>query len=561
MASHYYTAWALGSVGFILNHMEYLPGMGLSTYTNTHDFLLRSESNGLPVLSSYPVWTALWWITKLEIVAYLSRATRSELSTGVVLHLLQLCLLITCVLRLSDPFLTANVFSLNGLRDRHEEPNLLLLNPINKIHPGLLYLSTAPLWYILTLQSEPLSSGRYTHNLSSIWRIHVTWYYFYIMTFTLMLGGYWAAQEGSWGSWWNWDPSEEAGLLMMLIYILDAHIVSRKRWFRELAVLGWWRLGVLGIASFTITVVFEATNHNFSIEGGLRVWEGSRSLLVSLAIYTLMISYYVRILQMPVKSLYLKINYWSYVSRNRLLQPIFSSFIILLFGATTLPLLKSAVVNDSDIINWGGGRIWFFELPYPSLALILGRLYFTMQLSNLALVLNMGWTSGVWSVPPTLTYSLTAVSPISLLHFIPMSACINVTISHDSEAYSWYLHESQLNNLFYKQLYSPEQVYLESSHVGLRSRICTTTVNYTNYDNTHLYYQSKCGVRKPLLASFLYSSRGRGLVHQIVEGSYSHTRFRSVSLTCGDYGLIGFAGATYIVLIFSVTVRSRSWLY
>ena len=97
-------------------------------------------------------------------MSYLSRSIRSEVCTSVLVHILQLFIIMLWLLRLSDPLLSASTFSINGLRDRHEEPNLLLLSPINKIHPVLLYLSTAPLWYVITLQSESLSPGRYTSN-------------------------------------------------------------------------------------------------------------------------------------------------------------------------------------------------------------------------------------------------------------------------------------------------------------------------------------------------------------------------------------------------------------
>jgi hypothetical protein len=81
--------------------------------------------------------------------------------------------------------------------DRHEEPNLLLLSPINKVHPVLLYLSTAPLWYILSLRFESLGTGRHTTSPSTIWRGGSIWYYTWVIAATLLLGGYWAAQEGS----------------------------------------------------------------------------------------------------------------------------------------------------------------------------------------------------------------------------------------------------------------------------------------------------------------------------------------------------------------------------
>jgi hypothetical protein len=51
---HYYTVWVLSSL-FILFNIDYLPATGLQTYTNAADFLMRAESNELPLLTAYPL--------------------------------------------------------------------------------------------------------------------------------------------------------------------------------------------------------------------------------------------------------------------------------------------------------------------------------------------------------------------------------------------------------------------------------------------------------------------------------------------------------------------------
>ena len=143
------------------------------------------------------------------------------------------------------------------------------------------------------------------------------------------------------------------------------------------------------MTGFVISMVFEATNHNFSSEGGLRVWEGSRSLLVAGVAYAYLIAYQSRVLRKSLTKLSVKSTHWSPLSRTRLLQVSLPLSIVALFCTTTLPLLQSTGTSDANVTSWLGCAL-LLDLPYPSLALVLGRLYLTMQPTNLAGLLTIG---------------------------------------------------------------------------------------------------------------------------------------------------------------------------
>jgi hypothetical protein len=98
--------------------------------------------------------------------------------------------------------------------------NTLLLNPINKIHPFMLHNSFFFLILYISLT-----------NFTKFQKINILFFTihkylrnsFIILLSTLYLGSWWALQEGSWGGWWNWDPSEIFGLFILYRLVLIYH--------------------------------------------------------------------------------------------------------------------------------------------------------------------------------------------------------------------------------------------------------------------------------------------------------------------------------------------------
>lgn len=142
--------------------------------------------------------------------------------------------------------------------------NLLLINNLNKYHPLIFYTGVSLLLIILIrLGSSPTIGGVF-QTQSMLQQIEAfLWVLFKLIAFTLVLGSWWAFQEGTWGGWWNWDPSEVFGLFLFLISIFSIHTISTP----ALLNFGVERQ-VLNLISFLslyffIQLNFDLTSHSF----------------------------------------------------------------------------------------------------------------------------------------------------------------------------------------------------------------------------------------------------------------------------------------------------------
>ena len=98
--------------------------------------------------------------------------------------------------------------------------NTLLVNKVNKIHPFLFYIN----FFIFFMKPLPLILRKFQlAYFQNFFNLHVI-YAVTILGLSLYLGSWWALQEGSWGGWWNWDPSEVFGLLLFYVLIRGYHL-------------------------------------------------------------------------------------------------------------------------------------------------------------------------------------------------------------------------------------------------------------------------------------------------------------------------------------------------
>ncbi len=142
--------------------------------------------------------------------------------------------------------------------------NLLLTNNLNKYHPLIFYISVILLFNLLL----HLSVTFFHNSVFNLSRISI-YTYFSIYNITsvnlcaLFLGSWWALQEGTWGGWWNWDPSEVLGLLFTLTGLLYIH--SNPHYFTY--ILNIYRVGstiiLIMISYLFIQLNFDLVSHNF----------------------------------------------------------------------------------------------------------------------------------------------------------------------------------------------------------------------------------------------------------------------------------------------------------
>lgn len=141
--------------------------------------------------------------------------------------------------------------------------NVLLTNSINKLHPLFLYSS---IYYIISLFILNNVFYRYLHQnfnfLNSVFTLISTVSY---LTVTLILGSWWAFQEGSWGGWWDWDVSEVFGLLVLLnILKILHHNVSSINNESYTFLIGCY-VHILFIFYLFMQLNFSLISHNFNL--------------------------------------------------------------------------------------------------------------------------------------------------------------------------------------------------------------------------------------------------------------------------------------------------------
>lgn len=145
--------------------------------------------------------------------------------------------------------------------------NNLLINKINYIHPFLFFLTVSFLllfWLLIFYYfylSKPVNVY-YLHSISlylNMW-LKTNINYIYLL---ILLGAWWAFQEGTWGGWWAWDPSELLSLTIFFIVIYLLHI--KFILFKLINVLQPLTLLYMlaSINYLFLQINFNLTSHNF----------------------------------------------------------------------------------------------------------------------------------------------------------------------------------------------------------------------------------------------------------------------------------------------------------
>ena len=145
--------------------------------------------------------------------------------------------------------------------------NTLLVNNLNKIHPFLFYSGTFLVFNTFLLNSffKPVFTSFYTtHKLKQTFNFLPTALLTSLVA--LFLGSWWAVQEGTWGGWWNWDPSETFGLLFFLFILSNIHTTfsfeDSHKLFKKIKLMVY----VLVLSYFFIQLNFDLVSHNFGVK-------------------------------------------------------------------------------------------------------------------------------------------------------------------------------------------------------------------------------------------------------------------------------------------------------
>ena len=299
--------------------------------------------------------------------------------------------------------------------------NSLLQNSINKFHPALLY--TSLLWLII-LRLYPGKGLFYFTDICGTYGR--SFYLLVVLIYTMWLGSWWALQEGSWGGWWDWDPSEVFGLVIILIYLSVIHAL--KNFIHKYKYQFYFTIIMNGllIVYVLIQLNFDAVSHNF----------GTRTNLF-INFFTILLTglYALNVVTLTTHRVGLKslINY-SYITFNRPApaQLFTISIVLLLFYSLRVLTLGDNQNNlSTNIISY----------PYTTEIIIIHILSITIFLSwglRLSSLFMVGLIYNIYFfknlIISILVYALITIKTSSLAHKLSLLTILLTTQTYQKAA-------------------------------------------------------------------------------------------------------------------------------
>lgn len=220
----------------------------------------------------------------------------------------------------------------------YESHNPLLFNSLNKIHPAIFHILL--IWILIPILSNKYlkyTSYKFIKLISFVYTLII-----YLIT-TIFFGSWWAVQEGTWGGWWDWDPSEVLSLVVLsyLIYILHSLYYLNMCIFFYRSIIS---LFILIVVYFIgLQLIFGLTNHNFG-NSNLSFFNNNNysmfTLLLWLWLIIIIFRYFV------ITSLYLNSSF------SNLL--IWLSIIYIALLTSPLSITKIATIWNLAVI----GKVW-----------------------------------------------------------------------------------------------------------------------------------------------------------------------------------------------------------
>jgi cytochrome c biogenesis factor len=145
--------------------------------------------------------------------------------------------------------------------------NTLLVNNLNKIHPFIFYMGTFLVFNASFLSTSLQLKKTIFSPITKLNSLRTSLLLILIVSLTsLFLGSWWAVQEGTWGGWWNWDPSETFGLLFLMFTLLNFHTKFNLNLFYKIGIRNKALVYVLILTYFFIQLNFDLVSHNFGVK-------------------------------------------------------------------------------------------------------------------------------------------------------------------------------------------------------------------------------------------------------------------------------------------------------
>jgi len=482
-------------IQYICIHGVYLIPLALTSYyTNVQDLYSRLLVNDFIINSFYYLWTSFWYIPFLlfSLICYLlinNTCTRFTVKFLIIL----LLWFFFAVDLVNYAFLNLNG---NYVLTHAENFNNLLSNSVNKYHPGIFYVSSLPV--ILTLWLYNILTTDYTlsFNTNSVRRMYLlsAKTNLILVVFTLFLGGWWALQEGSWGGWWNWDPSEVFGLMFIFLYAWQLHqpfIKSKVYYILATNIIIFY--GIL-LIYFFIQLNFDLVSHNFGTKtdqfiDATQFYELNLFFILNLALLHIY-SNHRYIFTLP--GLYRDYYITNYRQINALGLWIIATGFIITWSllSSFLPLLNDflwKIFNTNitnSVPNW----------TYLNLLLLL-LIYIYFWQPGPTLVFTWLYYIPLFSYQNVnLTTSYVKLSVITVLHLAIILALNTSIINSIFVSSMWSLQPLSLSNsslntcLYYYETVKLNNNFIELNHFLLTNSSLTTTFNFLLFDTSSEVY-------------------------------------------------------------------------
>lgn len=242
--------------------------------------------------------------------------------------------------------------------------NNFLSNQLNKIHPPLFY---ALMGWLLGISFFSIER-RNRFSPSPIPTLLL------LNLLLLLLGSWWAFQEGTWGGWWNWDSSEVLGLIILILLISNLHglFLDISKLNSHILLLLRKTLSIVSMIAFLLLqLTLVQSSHSFGIQFDylfLRDTSITQELGFLLSLFFMHQMRVVRLLRNVKLTLLQK-----WMTYENFFYPIFLLIIIIVF----IPFLPLAFKNYVYICK---DLTWVFHLGY------LVSLFTTMMLTTLVAV-------------------------------------------------------------------------------------------------------------------------------------------------------------------------------
>ena len=436
----------------------------------------------------------------------------------------------------TSDFLVLNLNSTN-LDLNLSDINMLLNNNLNKYHPYIFYFSAilfflgfTKLQYFITPKVNLFSSSFLISNFNNT--IIQT---LFINSLALFLGSYWALQEGTWGGWWNWDPSEVFGLLFFIFSAFFIHSKVRYNNIFKLSIRFILSSLIITLSYFLIQLNFDLVSHNFGTKffyffnNNLFLIEFS--LFCTLFVVWTLLNFFGLLNDTSIILQRLSISR-SAVPLNFTVVIIYI-FVSLLAVFSFLPLFTYFLWYDVTTNYYS--LVTYFNYIFLSFILLITAVYKVSNLNKLVLVIPLYFFNSDSFLPyltfftqwfgRTLNYIHILLSTFLLINFLSLSTDI-IYFNTQSEFTSHFYHNQLLdnfnsylscNNFFieYVSIYSNNSLsfyfdwnifYISNSLIGKPSFLLFSSVGLTNIYSINSNWISTYSIIENCLLVNLYDN-------------------------------------------------------